>query len=281
MRHPTLALELVPLVTQGDRILDMPLADIGGKGLFLKELEHAMLRGEADIAVHSVKDVPSRLDAPFALTAILPRADPADAFVSERYADIAQLPNNAKVGTSSLRRQAQLKALRPDLQALDLRGNVNTRIEKLARGEYDAIILACAGLQRLGMQDCITKRLAPPAWLPAVGQGAIGIECIAENTHAVELVQAIHDETAACCIRAERRMNALLEGGCDVPIAAFAEIRQASIHLSGLVGDRLTGRLIRAEATSDATMPEVLGETVAKSLLAQGAAALLDPATRK
>ena len=189
--HPGLAVELVPMSTRGDEVLDRSLAAIGGKGLFLKELELAMLRGEADCAVHSLKDVPMELEGPFALPAILTRADPADAFVSNHYDGIASLPHGARVGTSSLRRQAQLRALRPDLVLLDLRGNVNTRLAKLDAGEYDAIVLACAGLLRLGFGSRIRLRLAAPDWLPAPAQGAIAVECRADDAETQALFSAL------------------------------------------------------------------------------------------
>src|SRR5687768_4979003 len=208
--HPGLEVVLVPMSTRGDEVLDRSLAAIGGKGLFLKELEVAMLRGEADCAVHSLKDVPMDLEAPFALPAILSRADPADAFISLDHADIDALPMGARVGTSSLRRQAQLRARRPDLQLLDLRGNVNTRLARLDAGEYDAIVLACAGLQRLGFEGRIRTRLAAPQWLPAPAQGAIAVECRADNAATAARLTALDHAPTRCCVEAERAMNRAL-----------------------------------------------------------------------
>ncbi len=273
--HPGLAVELVPMSTRGDEVLDRSLAAIGGKGLFLKELELAMLRGEADCAVHSLKDVPMELEGPFALPAILPRADPADAFISHRYEGIAALPHGARVGTSSLRRQAQLRALRADLQLLDLRGNVNTRLAKLDAGDYDAIVLACAGLQRLGFASRIRVRLDAPQWLPAPAQGAIAVECRAEDPATHALFAALDDAGTRVCVEAERAMNRALHGSCHVPVAAFAQRTGDVLSLSGLVGSAAEGRVIRAEGTGAAGDPEALGQRVAAQLLAQGAGAFL------
>ncbi|MBD9479126.1 hydroxymethylbilane synthase [Pseudoxanthomonas sp. PXM02] len=273
--HPGLVVELVPMSTRGDEVLDRSLAAIGGKGLFLKELELAMLRGEADCAVHSLKDVPMELEGPFALPAILTRADPADAFVSNRFADVAALPQGARVGTSSLRRQAQLRALRPDLELLDLRGNVNTRLAKLDAGEYDAIVLACAGLQRLGFESRIRSRLDAPDWLPAPAQGAVAVECRAEDqaTHALFVV--LDDAATRVCVEAERAMNRALHGSCHVPVAAFAQRAGDDLVLSGLVGSAADGQVLRAEARGPGADPEALGRRVAAQLLEQGAGAFL------
>jgi hydroxymethylbilane synthase len=273
--HPHLAVELVPMTTRGDRILDRPLADIGGKGLFLKELEVALEQRTADIAVHSFKDVPMQLDAGFAIGAVLERADPADAFVSARFTRVDDLPQGARVGTSSLRRQAQLRARRPDLQLLDLRGNVITRLAKLDAGDYDAIVLACAGLERLGLASRIRSRLEPPHWLPAAAQGAIAIELRAGDCHTQELIAPLHDAATACCVGAERAMTLALQGSCQVPIAAFCIETEIGLHLSGLVGDAASGKLIRAEDDGQVQAPEALGARVAQALLAQGAGALL------
>jgi hydroxymethylbilane synthase len=273
--HPDLTVELVPMTTRGDQILDRALAAVGGKGLFLKELEVAMLEGRADAAVHSLKDVPMELDGPFALPAILERADPFDAFVSNAHATFADLPIGAVVGTSSLRRQAQLRALRPDLELRDLRGNVNTRLAKLDAGQYDAIILACAGLQRLGFDARIRERLLPPRLLPAVAQGAIAIECRdGDATTAALLAPLDHADTRAC-VAAERAMNRALHGSCHVPVAGFAERQGDALQLRGAVGEAATGRLVQAEARGPASAPEALGAQVAAALLAQGAGALL------
>ena len=273
--HSGVAIELVPLSTRGDLILDRPLATIGGKGLFLKELEVAMLDGLADIAVHSLKDVPMELDDGFALGAVLERADAADAFVSIEYERVDQLPHGARVGTSSLRRQAQLRALRPDLVLLDLRGNVGTRLAKLDAGDYDAIILACAGLDRLGESRRIRSRLEPPFWLPAAAQGAIAIEYRASNERVAELIRPLDDADTARCVAAERALTRHLQGNCQVPIAAYCVETERGLHLSGLVGDAATGKLLRAEAVGFADAGETLGRAVAEKLLALGAAELL------
>ncbi|WAC62854.1 hydroxymethylbilane synthase [Pseudoxanthomonas sp. SL93] len=273
--HPALSVELVPMSTRGDEVLDRSLAAIGGKGLFLKELELAMLRGEADCAVHSLKDVPMELEGPFALAAILERADPADAFVSNHYDDIAALPQGARVGTSSLRRQAQLQALRPDLELLDLRGNVNTRLAKLDAGDYDAIVLACAGLQRLGFDARIRARLDAPHWLPAPAQGAIAVECRAEDPATHALFAVLDHADTRRCVEAERAMNRALHGSCHVPVAAFARLHGSMLSLSGLVGSAAEGLAIRAESDGPAADPESLGRAVAKQLLEQGAGEFL------
>ena len=271
--HPGLVVELVPMSTRGDEVLDRSLAAIGGKGLFLKELELAMQRGEADCAVHSLKDVPMDLEPGFALPAILARADPADAFVSGRFDGIDALPHGARVGTSSLRRQAQLRARRPDLQLLDLRGNVNTRLAKLDAGDYDAIVLACAGLQRLGFDDRIRARLDAPDWLPAPAQGAIAIEC-RDNDHATQAALSVLDDAATRrCVEAERAMNRALHGSCHVPVAAYAHSLGGELLLQGLVGSVEDGRLLRAQAGGNA--PEALGRRVADQLREAGADALL------
>ncbi|MET3928701.1 hydroxymethylbilane synthase [Lysobacter sp. OAE881] len=273
--HPGLTVELVPMSTRGDEVLDRSLAAIGGKGLFLKELELAMLRGDADCAVHSLKDVPMELEPGFTLPAILARADYADAFVSNRYANIAGLPQGARVGTSSLRRQAQLRALRPDLQLADLRGNVNTRLAKLDAGEYDAIVLACAGLQRLGFDDRIRDRLQAPQWLPAPAQGAVAIECRDDDFATRELCARLDDAAARTCAEAERAMNRTLHGSCHVPVAAFAQLENGRLHLSGLVGSASDGAIVRAEGEGQGDAPEALGKDVAAQLLAQGAGDLI------
>jgi hydroxymethylbilane synthase len=273
--HPGLIVELVPLSTRGDEILDRSLAAIGGKGLFLKELEVAMQRGEADCAVHSLKDVPMTLEPGFALPAILARADHADAFVSNRFDGIDALPQGARVGTSSLRRQAQLRALRPDLELLDLRGNVNTRLAKLDAGDYDAIVLACAGLQRLGFDARIRARLDAPRWLPAPAQGAIAIETRDDDPRVAALCAALDDAATRACVGAERAMNRALDGSCHVPVAALATLQGDSLHLQGLVGAARDGRHVRAQADGSANAPDALGRQVADALLAQGARALI------
>jgi hydroxymethylbilane synthase len=277
--HPGLEVQLVPMSTRGDRITDRPLAEIGGKGLFLKELEVAMLEGAADAAVHSLKDVPMNLDGPFALAAILERADPFDAFVSARYTDIDALPQGAKVGTSSLRRQAQLRARRKDLQLIDLRGNVNSRLAKMEAGEYDAIILACAGLERLGLSRHIRHRLEAPGWLPAAAQGAIAIEIREGNEQVAQLLSVLDHAPTRTCVEAERAMNRRLHGSCTVPIAAYATLDGKILSLEGLVGSAETGQCIRASEVGRIGDPEGLGRLVAAELMVKGAGELLGLST--
>lgn len=273
--HPGLVVELVPMSTRGDEVLDRPLAKIGGKGLFLKELEVAMIEGRADAAVHSLKDVPMALEPGFALAAVLERADPFDAFVSNDHADLAALPAGSRVGTSSLRRQAQLRALRPDLRVLELRGNVNTRLARLDAGDYDAILLACAGLQRLGLGERIRSRLLAPDWVPAVAQGAIGVECRDGDPDTAELFAALHHADTAACVGAERAMNLALHGSCHVPVAGFATLHGDRLALQGLVGEADSGRCIRARAEGPSGDPGGLGRQVAEALKDQGAEAML------
>jgi hydroxymethylbilane synthase len=275
--HPGLEVVLVPMSTRGDDVLDRSLAAMGGKGLFLKELELAMLRGEADCAVHSLKDVPMDLDGPFALTAILARADHADAFVSNHHDDIDALPVGARVGTSSLRRQSQLRALRPDLQLDDLRGNVNTRLAKLDAGDYDAIVLACAGLQRLGFASRVRSRLDAPAWLPAPAQGAIAIECRDDDARTQGLCAVLDDAPTRSCVEAERAMNRTLHGSCHVPVAALARLDGMRLTLEGLVGSPEDGRIVRADGEGESGEAETIGRVVAQRLLDNGAAEFLPP----
>lgn len=273
--HPGLIVELLPMTTRGDQVLDRALAELGGKGLFLKELEVAMLERRADLAVHSLKDVPAELEPGFALAAVLPRADAADAFVSTGYDALAALPTGARVGTSSLRRTAQLRALRPDLQIVDLRGNVNTRLAKLDAGRYDAILLAAAGLERLGLAARIRGRLAAPDWLPAPGQAAIAVEIRAGDARVAELLEPLEDADTRTAVSAERAFNAALGGSCTVPVGAWCVVGERGLSLYGMVGDIASGQLLRAEADDAASAPERLGRTVAAALLAQGAGALL------
>jgi len=273
--HANLKVELVPMTTRGDQIIDRPLAAIGGKGLFLKELEVAMLEQRADIAVHSFKDVPMELEAGFAIGAVLERADAADAFIGNACTRFAELPHGARVGTSSLRRQAQLRALRPDLRLLDLRGNVNTRLARLDAGDYDAIILACAGIERLGLGARISERLAAPAWLPAVAQGAIAVECRVGDAATLDLLRGLDDEATHRCVAAERAMNLRLHGSCSVPIAGYCVETEAGLALWGLVGDADEGRLIRAEARGERDDPQGLGDRVAAMLRERGADEIL------
>jgi hydroxymethylbilane synthase len=276
--HAGLVVELVPMTTRGDQIIDRPLASIGGKGLFLKELEVAMLEERADIAVHSFKDVPMQLEPDFAIGAVLERADAADAFISNRHARLAELPHGARVGTSSLRRQAQLRALRPDLELADLRGNVNTRLAKLDAGEYAAIILACAGVERLGLGERIAARLAAPDWLPAVAQGAIAVECRIGDGAVQDLLRGLDDADTHRCVAAERAMNLELHGSCNVPIAGYCVETETGLALWGLVGDAATGRVIRAEASGPRDAPEALGRAVAAMLRERGADGILQRA---
>jgi hydroxymethylbilane synthase len=271
--HPGLTVELVPMSTQGDKILDTPLAKIGGKGLFIKELEIAMQEGRADIAVHSMKDVPMSMPEGFVLHTICERDNPFDAFVSNNYARLEDLPEGAVVGSSSLRRQCQIRHTRPDLKIKNLRGNVNTRLAKLDDGQYDAIILAAAGLRRLDMYDRIRHTLAPELSLPAVGQGAVGIECREADEHIQQLLEPLNHTETALRVRAERAMNKTLEGGCQVPIAGFAELRNGSLHLSGRVGTTDGSTLLQANASG--TDPQAVGEQVAEALLKQGAGDIL------
>ncbi|HEX7370681.1 MAG TPA: hydroxymethylbilane synthase [Rhodanobacteraceae bacterium] len=273
--HPGIQIELLPLSTRGDEVLDRSLAAIGGKGLFLKELEIALAEGRADLAVHSLKDVPAQLDAQFELAAILARADGADAFVSNVCASLDELPQGARVGTSSLRRTAQLRALRPDLQIVDLRGNVGTRLTKLDRGDYDAIILAVAGLQRMGFDSRIRSRLAPPDWLPAPGQAAIAVETRAGDTRVIECIRALDDAATRRNVAAERALNAELGGDCTMPLGAWCEAQpDESLRLLGLFGDAQTGHLLRAEANG--SDPAELGRDVAARLRERGAQSLLE-----
>ncbi len=273
--HPQLTVILVPMTTRGDQVLDRALSAVGGKGLFLKELEVAMQEGRADCAVHSLKDVPMVLDGPFVLPAILERANPYDAFVSNRFSSLDQLPRGAKVGTSSLRRQALLRAARADLEIVDLRGNVNTRLAKLDGGHYDAIVLACAGLERLGFDARIASRLETNGWLPAVAQGAIAIECLDSEVELQTLLGVLDHADTRSRVEAERAMNRRLHGSCQVPIAGFCERVGDQMRLRGLVGDAKTGELVGAEASGPANDPEALGIAVANRLLEQGAGALL------
>ena len=273
--HPGLVVEIVGMTTKGDRILDAPLAKVGGKGLFVKELEQGMLSGEADIAVHSMKDVPVDFPEGLHLAVILEREDPRDAFVSNRFESLDQLPRGACVGTSSLRRQCQIAERRPDLRIEPLRGNVNTRLAKLDAGDYDAIILAAAGLIRLGFEERIRGFIAPEVSLPAISQGAIGIECRVDDPRVHALIAPLDHPETALRVRAERAMNARLHGGCQVPIAGFATLDGEGIQLRGLVGTPDGSRILRAEAEGSRDAPEALGTTVAEALLAQGAAEIL------
>ena len=275
--HPDLQVELVAMSTRGDKLLDAPLAKVGGKGLFVKELEVAMLDGRADIAVHSMKDVPMEFPQGLDLAVICQREDPTDAFVSTKYSGLDQLPKNAIVGSSSLRRQSQIRAKFPHLTIRDLRGNVNTRLEKLDKGEYDALILASAGLIRLGMADRIASRLDIDLCLPAGGQGAVGIECRADDSDILALLAPLHHAETASCVIAERAVNRRLQGGCQVPIACFAEIdaESQSLSLRGLVGSIDGQKILEASITGAADRAELLGESLADKLLSMGAGEIL------
>ncbi|WP_431483112.1 hydroxymethylbilane synthase [Pseudomonas solani] len=273
--HPGLKVSLVPMVSRGDKLLDAPLAKIGGKGLFVKELETALLEDEADIAVHSMKDVPMDFPDGLGLFCICEREDPRDAFVSNTFDSLDALPAGAVVGTSSLRRQAQLLARRPDLKIQFLRGNVNTRLAKLDAGEYDAIILAAAGLIRLGFQDRIRSSISVDDSLPAGGQGAVGIECRTADTEIHALLAPLHHRDTALRVTAERALNKRLNGGCQVPIACYAILEGDQLWLRGLVGQPDGGTLLRAESRALASDAESLGVRVAEDLLGQGAEAIL------
>ena len=275
-QFPHIQVELVKMTTQGDIILDTPLAKVGGKGLFVKELEQALLERRVDLAVHSIKDVPVTLPAGLHMPVICEREDPRDAFVSNFHAGLAQLPAGARVGTSSLRRQCQLRAAYPTLHIVDLRGNVNTRLAKLDAREYDAIILAAAGLTRLGLGARIRAIIEPEDSLPAVGQGAIGIECRTDDGDINRLIAPLNHAPSAVRVRAERAMNRRLEGGCQVPIGGFAVLQGDALHLRGLVGDPDGSRIIRANIHGPAHAGEQLGITLADDLLAQGARQILD-----
>ncbi len=274
--HAGLQVELLTMSTQGDRILDSPLAKIGGKGLFVKELEQGMLEDRADIAVHSMKDVPAELPEGLCIGAILEREDPQDAFVSNEFAAVDALPDAARVGTSSLRRQCQLRARRPDLQILDLRGNVGTRLGKLDAGDYDAIVLACAGLKRLGMAARITSALAPELMLPAIAQGVIGIECRCDDEWVKALIAPLNHEETLQRTTAERAMNATLAGGCQAPVAGYSVISANAIELRGLVGRADGSEIIHGDISGPVQQAAALGKQLADDLLSRGARPILD-----
>jgi hydroxymethylbilane synthase len=274
-RNPGLQVELLSMSTQGDRLLDTPLAKVGGKGLFVKELELGMLEGRADLAVHSMKDVPVEFPEGLGLAAILPREDPRDALLSNRYASVDALPPAARIGTSSLRRQCQLRARRPDLEIFDLRGNVNTRLQKLDEGDYDAILLAAAGVKRMGWEARITELLAPEQFLPAIGQGAIGIEIRSDDARVRRLVGELNDPQTATRVAAERALNAGLQGGCQVPIAGYAEISHGVIVLRALVGKPDGSELVQGVISGKPEDAEELGQVLAEDLLSRGAREIL------
>jgi hydroxymethylbilane synthase len=273
--HPGLKVALLPLSTRGDELLDASLAKVGGKGLFVKELETALAEGRADLAVHSMKDVPAELPPGFALAAILAREDPRDAFVSSRFADLAELPAGAVVGTSSLRRQAQIAARHPALEIRPLRGNVDTRLAKLDRGEYAAIVLAAAGLKRLGLEARIRSYLSVEESLPAAGQAALGIECLSGRADVQALLRPLEDAATGACVRAERAVNRALGGSCTIPLGAYAESGAGALRLRALVASVDGKRVARAEGEGDASQPEALGLRIAALLNERGAAEIL------
>ena len=275
-RHPELDVELLTMTTQGDKILDTPLAKVGGKGLFVKELEVGMLEGRADLAVHSMKDVPVEFPDGLGLAAILPREDPRDALISNNYSSIDALPQGARVGTSSLRRQCQLRARRPDLEILDLRGNINTRIGKLDNGDYDAILLAAAGVKRMGWEQRISELLAPEQFVPAIGQGAIGIEIRSDDARVRALVDELNDAQTATRVAAERALNEALQGGCQVPIAGYSEISHGVILLRAVVGRPDGSELVQGVISGRPEDAEELGRVLAEDLLSRGARQILD-----
>lgn len=274
--HPGLQVELVKIVTQGDRITDRPLAEIGGKGLFLKELEVALLNGEADLAVHSMKDVPAEMMSGLVLEAVLPRANPYDALVSRENKCLADLPPGSLIGTSSLRRQSQLLALRPDLLVKDLRGNVDTRLRKLDEGQYDAIVLACAGLQRLGLGGRITEILNTSGWLPASTQGIIGLQCRNDDTETKSLISPLADQETAIVARAERTVARVLEASCQVPLAVYAVLGDDIVQLDAVVSSPDGQTMIKASLQAPASEAVRLGERVAEKLLDGGAREIID-----
>jgi hydroxymethylbilane synthase len=274
--YPQTEVSILGMTTQGDQILDVTLSKIGGKGLFVKELETALEDGRADLAVHSLKDVPMLLPDGFALAAIGEREDPRDAFVSNNYASLHDLPAGSVVGTSSLRRESQLRARFPHLQIQPLRGNVQTRLRKLDEGHYAAIILAAAGLKRLGLGNRIRAEISSDESLPAVGQGALGIECRADRTDVIAALQPLHHAETAACVLAERAMSRRLAGSCQVPLGGFAEAQaDGTLRMRGFVATPDGSRMLRAEALGTVEDPEYLGEQIAEALLAQGAGEIL------
>lgn len=275
--YPAMRVDIVGLQTEGDRLLSASLATIGGKGLFVKELEQALLDGRADIAVHSVKDLPAVITSDLMLAAVCEREDPRDVWVSNEYTTLAKLPANAVVGTASSRRSSLLRALRDDVEIKTLRGNVGTRLRKLDESQYDGIILAAAGLQRLDLATRIREYLPIEHWTPAVGQGAIGIECHADQPAIIDCLAALNHQPTQTCIRAERAMNQALNGGCQLPIAGYATLEDGQLRLRGFVGHPQNNHSIRAELPGSHDAPEQLGQAVAELLLQQGAADLLPP----
>lgn len=279
--HPDLSVVLVPMTTQGDRVLDRPLAEVGGKGLFIKELELAMLEHRADIAVHSMKDVPSDLPPGMTLASMLPRADPRDAFVSLEHESFKSLPQGARIGTSSPRRQCQLKYARPDLELTTMRGNVDTRLRKLEGGQCDAIILAAAGLIRLGLASRITHYFDCEQSVPAIGQGIIGIECRSDDQRSIERAAALNDHVAWQCCEAERAFAQRLQGSCQSPIAGYAEIKEGQLQLHGVIGSPDGSEMYRGVNSGASADARSIGIALAERLLGAGAQQLLDHLRRR
>ncbi len=272
---PEINVDLVKFTTKGDKILDVPLAKVGGKGLFVKEIEDALLRKDADFAVHSLKDVPAELPEGLEVTVFPDREDPRDALISRAGLRLEELPEGARVGTSSLRRIAQLKNVRPDLEVASLRGNIDTRLRKLDEGQYDAIILAAAGLRRLGLEKRIIQLLEPEVMLPAVGQGALGVEFRSVDTDVKQILTSIHHEETSICVRAERAFLFKLEGGCQVPLGAFAQLKGETLQLEGMVGNEAGTNIIRMKRQGIADQPETLGIILGEEILAAGGAEIL------
>jgi len=272
---PEVNVDIVKFTTKGDKILDVPLAQVGGKGLFVKEIEDALLKKEADIAVHSLKDVPAELPEGLEVSIFPDREDPKDAMISRDGLRLEELPEGARIGTSSLRRIAQLKNARPDFEVVSLRGNIDTRLRKLDEGQYDAILLAAAGLRRLGLEQRIIQLLEPEVMLPAVGQGALGIEFRSKDTEVKRILDSIHHEETSICVRAERAFLLRLEGGCQVPIGAFAQLREETLELEGMVGDEEGTNIIRMKKQGTANQPETLGIILGEEILAAGGAEIL------
>jgi len=273
--HADLEVELLPIVTEGDRIIDRPLAAIGGKGLFLKELERALLDGEADLAVHSMKDVPAVMTSGLILDIVLPRANPFDALVSREYRLLSELPAGSRIGTSSLRRQSQLLALRPDLVVIDLRGNVDTRLRKLDEGQYDAIILACAGLQRLDLGARITETLQPPDWLPAATQGVIALQCRQDDLETRAIIEPLAHSDTLVVATAERAVARVLEASCQVPLAVYAVLENGSVSMVARVSTPDGQETIQADGQAPAAEATAMGERIAADLLKFGAGKII------
>ena len=279
--HPELQVELISMLTTADKFLSTPLAKIGGKGLFVKELESALLEQRADIAVHSIKDIPVEFPQGLTLAVICKREDPRDVLISNNYKSLADLPQNATIGTSSLRRQCQLLAMRPDLQITPLRGNVNSRLQKLDGGNFSAIVLAAAGMKRLGEQQRIREFFAPEKFIPAIGQGAIGIECREDDIATRNLIDSLDHQPTRNCVTAERAMNQHFGGNCQIPIAAHAVLLKDQVRLVGLIGKTDGSKVLRSEKTSSVDAATNLGKAVAADLLKQGAAKILQELKHK